>query len=153
MENHTQFTPPQLETFNPVDTVFGQTANSATEIATEKAWRVKNTIFANDTDFNQRKGQIVARTAVSGNYSVAVFDYIVAITSLATAPTIGLPKPSSILPGKIYVVKDEVGGAATTTITIRSEGDKNIDGTSTSTLTTNYQARSYYTDGINWFTY
>ena len=55
--------------------------------------------------------------------------------------------------GKTYIIKDEIGGAATTTITVRSAGEENIDGASSATLTTNYTVKSFYSDGANWFTY
>jgi hypothetical protein len=114
---------------------------------------VKDYFIVNDTDAIFRRGQTIARKATNASYSVSTSDYLVPVTSLATAPTIGLPRPRNVGVGKVYIVKDEVGGAGTTTITIRSEGEETIDGAATATLTTNYQSKSFYTDGANWFVY
>jgi hypothetical protein len=74
------------------------------------------------------------------------------VTALAVATTIGLPLPSLVGTGKTFIIKDEVGGATTTNITIASEGEKTIDGSSSTTLSTNYQFKQFYSDGSNWFT-
>lgn len=117
-------------------------------------FRIKDVFDATDKEFRQFAGQKFKRTAVSGaSNTISAADYFIAVTSLALAPTIGLPLPSLVGAGKTFVVKDEVGGAATTTITVTSAGEKNIDGSSSTTLTANYQSKSFYTDGANWFTY
>lgn len=153
METFKQFTPRQIETFNPVDTVMGQIANSATELFLPKNLRVKEVFATSDSDVHMRRGLMVARKAMTGTYTVSVSDFLIGITSLAVSADVGLPRPRDVGIGKLYIVKDEVGGAASTTITVRSVGEENLDGASTSTLTTNYQAKSFYTDGANWFTY
>ena len=137
----------------------------------EKDWVSSPNISRNDKDINikdfyifnnqeaiNKKGQKFGRTAfatlVKGSvFSVAATDYLIGITDLSYAPSVGLPRPKLVGAGKIYIVKDEAGGAATTTITIRSAGEETIDGASSSTITTNYQSKSYYSDGANWFTY
>ena len=123
-------------------------------VRTDKDFIVKNFFIVDNTDAYFGKGQIFNRTAFSGSvYTSSSSDYLIGITSLVLAPTIGLPRPKLVGPGKTLRVKDEVGGAATTTITVRSQGEELIDGSATSTITTNYGARAYYTDGTNWFTY
>lgn len=120
---------------------------------TDKDLNIKDRHIFNDQQQINRLGQTFGRTAFSGSvYSASTSDYLIGITSLVVAPSIGLPKPSLAGVGKTFVVKDEVGGAGTTTITIRSAGEETIDGASTSTIATNYGAKSYYTDGTNWFT-
>lgn len=119
---------------------------------------VKNLFNVTNTETQLRHGQVFNRTLfntlLSGSlYSVATTDYLVGVTNLSYAPSIGLPRPKLVGPGKTYIVKDESGGAATTTITVRSAGEETIDGASTSTLTTNYQAKGFYSDGSNWFTW
>ena len=126
-------------------------------LETSKSLVIKQTLSVFDDETRFKKGQLFKRTEfdtlVSGSvYSVAVSDYLVGITSLSYAPSVGLPKPTLVGEGKTYIVKDEVGGAATTTITIRSSGEANIDGASTSTLVIDYASRTFYTDGANWFT-
>lgn len=131
--------------------------STPTVVRTDKTLNVKNRIIFNDSESINKVGQTIGYTAfntlVTGSvYSAAVTDYLIAVTSLSYSPTIGLPRPRDVGVGKTYIVKDEVGGAATTTITVRSAGEENIDGASTSTITTNYGAKDYYTDGANWFT-
>lgn len=131
---------------------------SAGNIArTDKDLNVKDSFIHTDVETKMLRGQKFRRTAIStlifgSVYSVSSSEFLLAITSLSYAPTIGLPRPTIVGEGKTFIVKDEVGGAATTTITIRSAGEENIDGVSTSTITTNYGLREFYTDGANWFT-
>ena len=114
---------------------------------------VKDYYEMNDTEFRNIRGQKFATTSVSGSvYSMAATEYLIGITSLALAPTIGLPRPQLVGKGKTFIVKDEAGGAATTTITIQSVGEESIDGASSATIITNYGSRTFYTNGANWFT-
>lgn len=116
-------------------------------------FKIKDVFDATDREFRQYAGQKFKRIAFSGaNYTASTSDYLVGITSVAVAPSIGLPLPSLVGTGKTFIVKDEVGGAGTTTITIRSEGEKTIDGATSSTLNTNYQSKQFYSDGSNWYT-
>lgn len=125
----------------------------ANVLKTAKDLYIKEVFGVTNTETAQRKGQRFGRTIYSGaNYTASTSDYLVALTSLAIAPSIGLPSPSLVGTGKTYIIKDEAGGATTTNITIRSEGEKTIDGSSSTTLSTNYQAKRFYTDGSNWFT-
>lgn len=133
--------------------VGGDFYSSSNLIRTDRDFIVKDVFSVSNDNARFLRGQVVSRTAVSGNYSTAVRDFIVGVTSLISAPTIGLPRPKNVGAGKTYIIKDEVGGAGTTTITVRSEGEETIDGATTSTLTTNYQSRRYYTNGATWFTY
>ncbi len=126
-------------------------------LKTVKDLYIKEVFSVTNTEIALKKGQRINRTAINtlvtgAYYSLSTSDYLAGITSLSYAPQIGLPLPSLVGTGKTFIVKDEVGGAGTTTITVRSEGEKNIDGATTSTLTTAYQVRRYYTDGSNWFT-
>lgn len=120
---------------------------------TDKDLIIKDFYTFNNTEAQLLRGQKIFRTGVGTTYSTALIDYIIGVTSLAFAPTIGLPRPKLAGKGKIYTVKDEVGGAGTTTITIVSQGEETIDGGANTTLTSNYQAKSFYTDGQSWFIY
>lgn len=122
-------------------------------IKTAKDLSIKNLFNVTNRETYQNHGQKFKRIGVSNvTYTAAANDFLIGVTSLVSASTIGLPDPRSVGMGKHYIIKDEVGGAGTTTITIHSEGEKTIDGTATSTLTTNYEAKQFYTDGANWFT-
>lgn len=120
---------------------------------TDKDLIIKDFFSFTNVEARILKGQKILRTGTGTTYSTALTDYLIGVTSLANAPTIGLPRPKLAGAGKIFTVKDEVGGAATTTITVVSQGEETIDGAATSTLVTNYQSKSFYTDGANWFTY
>lgn len=127
-------------------------------VRTDKNLVVKDFFIVNDTEARMLKGQTVNRKAIStlltgAHYTLSTSDYIIGITNLSYAPFIGLPKPSLVGNGKTFRVKDEAGGAATTTITVQSDGEKTIDGSASTTLTSNYQSKSFYSDGSNWFTY
>jgi hypothetical protein len=123
-------------------------------LKTSKDLYIKNFFAVNDVETSMRHGQKFRRLGLRGvSNTISGTEYLIGITALAVAPTVGLPDAKIVGPGKSYIVKDEVGGAATTTITVRSEAERNIDGSATSTITTNYGAKSYYSDGSNWFTY
>lgn len=122
-------------------------------LKTAKDLFIKEVFGVTNEETFQKKGHRFGRTTYSGaNYTASTSDYLIGITSLAVAPSIGLPLPSVVGTGKTFIIKDEAGGATTTNITIRSEGEKTIDGSSSTTLSTNYQAKRFYTDGSNWFT-
>lgn len=118
---------------------------------------IKGLYEMNDTEFKNIRGQKFGRrtfsTLISGSlYSAAATDFLIGVTHLSYAPTVGLPRPKDVGVGKHYIIKDEAGGAGTTTITIRSIGEENIDGASSATITENYGLKELYTDGANWFT-
>ena len=125
----------------------------ANVLKTAKDLYIKEVFSVTNTEVSQNKGQRLGRVSISGStYTTATSDYLVAVTSLALAPTIGLPRPSLVGTGKTFIVKDEVGGAATTTVTIVSAGEETIDGASSATITTNYGSKDFYTNGTAWFT-
>lgn len=156
MEEHKQY---NLESKkdNYYQQDIGQSPNTYRE---DRDVNIKNFYVFNNQEFNNNKGQKFNRTrfstvglGVSGAvYSVATQDYLIGVIDLGYAPSIGLPRPKLVGPGKTYIIKDEAGGAATTTITIRSAGEENIDGSSSLTITANYGSKQLYSDGSNWFT-
>lgn len=147
----------QASLSQPLNPVGQDFVSSPNVFRLDKTLNIKDRIILNDKELVNKIGQTFGRTAfstlVSGSvYTVSTSDYLIGITSLSYAPFVGLPRPRDVGPGKAYIIKDEVGGAATTTITIQSDGYETIDGASTSTITTNYGTRDLYTDGANWFT-
>lgn len=126
---------------------------SSNKLATNKDLAIKSFFTINDTGVSSLLGQRIGRIAVRGAVTtLSTSSYLIGVTALAVATSIGLPHPSQVGVGKTYIIKDEAGGATTTNITIRSEGEKLIDGASSTTLSTNYQVKRFYTDGSNWFT-
>lgn len=133
--------------------VIGQDfVSSPNVIRTDKDLVVKDKIILSDVELNVKTGQKVKRRGISGSTHYAFNDdFYLGVTSLALAPTINLPRPSIVGFGKLYVVKDESGGAASTTITVVSVGGETIDGAASKTITTNYNSLKFITDGANWF--
>lgn len=136
------------------NTQTGFELSSQSTLKTAKSIYIKESFSVKDNETHIKNGQKFSRTYVTqAIYSLAIRDYLVGIGSLGVAPSIGLPLPSLAGIGKAFIIKDEVGGAGTTTITIRSEGEKTIDGATSTTIATNYGTKSFYSDGSNWFTY
>jgi len=92
------------------------------------------------------------RKTTASNYTVLTSDFYVGVTSTAAARTITLPLASSAEDGKIYIIKDESGGASTNNITINGNGAETIDGGSV-TISTDYGSIKVICDGANWFTF
>ena len=118
--------------------------------------KISNNFSATEKETKFFRGQKFARTPFStlngSVYSAAVSDYLIGVTSLSYAASVGLPRPKDVGTGKTFIVKDEVGSAGSTTITIRSAGEETIDGASSATITQNYGSKALYSDGANWFT-
>lgn len=86
---------------------------------------------------------------ISANYFISDLDQVVLVDSTAGVITVTLPSAATI-PGRRYTIKDWKGTSATHTITIATSASQLIDGSSTQTLTTNYQAIEVVSDNINW---
>lgn len=125
-------------------------------IKTTRDFLIKDRFFVDDFEIQLLGGQKLKRTAIStlvtgGVYSVLRSDYYIGVTNLSYALTIGLPRPKDVGIGKTFMIKDESAGAATTTITVCSYEPVTIEGTLTTTITTNYGLKTFITDGSNWF--
>lgn len=135
-------------TNNSPDT-YGQSANVE---RIDKTFNVKDFYIFNEIESINRKGQKFNLMKVSGShYSIALQDYLIGISSLGVAPSIGLPKPSIAGLGKTYLIEDQVGGAGTTSILIKSEGEALINGQSSVTINKNYGRQECHSDGNAWF--
>lgn len=94
--------------------------------------------------------QSVKRTAQAADYTVLVTDYYIGITSTAAARTVTLPTVAASFEGKVFVIKDESGGAGTNNITIEGDGAETIDGAANKVINTNYGAVSVICTGSAW---
>lgn len=91
-----------------------------------------------------------AYVAVTGaSYTAKAGDRVVGVNRDG-AVTITLPT-GQIRPGRIYTIKDESGAASSNNITVATEGHETIDGSATDVINVNYECKSYYSDGSNWF--
>ncbi len=55
--------------------------------------------------------------------------------------------------GRIFIINDESGSAATSNIVIDTEGSETIDGTSSVSIVANYGSIRLYANGTNLFTW
>jgi hypothetical protein len=93
----------------------------------------------------------VYRTSTAASVSSAG-QVIIGVTDTTAARTITL-STSDVAPGRIIIIKDESGGAATHNITINTQGGQTIDNVSSVTITANYGVVRVYSDGSKWFTF
>jgi len=90
-------------------------------------------------------------TTTATSYTTVATDFIVAVTSTASARTITLVSAATMGAGAILIVKDQSGGAATNNITV-SSGD-NIDGAGSATINANYGVIRLYCTGSTWYSF
>jgi len=88
-------------------------------------------------------------TVNSAAYTAKGGDRVIGINRTG-AVTLTLPS-AEVRKGRIYTIKDESGAAATNNITVATEGSETIDGSATDVINVNYESKSYYSDGTNWF--
>lgn len=142
-----QFTGAGVTFTGPVDSFVcdGETIASFRESAGVFAGGATVVLYGNDT---------VRRTPVgSGNYNIGASDCLVAKTAIFPGgDTANLPTAASVGMGKLLIVKDESGTAASNNITIDGNGAETIDGSLTIAITANYGVAKLYCDGSNWFT-
>ena len=149
---HKQYNLPPREAQQPIVSPFELTAPNVNR--TDKDLNIKNLHRVTDTETVINHGQKIKRTAVQGAVTtISASDYLICVTDLGVAPSIGLPKPSQVGVGKVYIIKDEAGGASNTTITIASVGEETIDGETSYTITDDYNSVNLYSNGSNWFIY
>ena len=89
------------------------------------------------------------KNVTDATYTAKAGDRVVGVNR-AGVVTVTLPS-AEVRKGRIYTVKDESGSAASNNITIATEGSETIDGSATDVISLNYQAKSYYSGGTNWF--
>ena len=137
----------------------GRTAiNSATGVPLDLNINNVTQVSIDATTMTINGGQQVKRTASAVDYnpSVLTTDYIIAITDTSapravTISTEDIQSGSTTRP-RIFVVKDESGGAGANSITVSGETG-NIDGAANAVISQNYAALTIYADGTNLFIY
>lgn len=94
-------------------------------------------------------GAVYPRTpVVNVAYTAKYTDVIIAYTSLSAARSVTLPSAVGMA-GKVFIIKDEDGLAATYNITVVGT----IDGSSNATISSNYGVGRYFSDGTAWFSW
>lgn len=88
------------------------------------------------------------RTLTTSPTTLDATDCIVLVDTSAVTHTVTLP---AVADGKVAVIKDSTGNAATRNITINRGGTSTIDGATSKTIATNYGALTFVSNGTNWF--
>jgi len=110
--------------------------------------------FVSDGVANFASAIMLNRTATATNYVVLTSDCIIGVTSTAAARDVTLPAAASHA-RKIFIVKDESGGAAANNITVKAASGT-LDGVAAATgvaIATNYGVSRWYSNGTNWFSF
>lgn len=82
------------------------------------------------------------------SYVVQSSDGLVLVDASAAPATVNLPSAQQQRSRIIRVKKTDSSGNS---VTIAAAGSETIDGSSTSTLASQYDTKSVYSDGINWW--
>lgn len=94
--------------------------------------------------------QSVQRTSVTGDYVLTDADYYVGVTDTSAARTVTLP-PATDRSGRVYVVKDESGGAGVQAISVKPHAGEKIDDADSLMISTAYGHLRVISDGKQWF--
>jgi hypothetical protein len=94
--------------------------------------------------------QSVQRTAVAADYAVADSDYYIGVTDTAARRSVTLC-PAAGRTGRVYLIKDESGGAAAHPIAVKARPGETIDGAARLTISTNYGLLRVISSGTGWF--
>jgi hypothetical protein len=117
-----------------------------TDVSTANGvWRVSN--FASSGGGGEGFAGIVSKSA---NYSIVSGDkgFVIDVDCSGGAITITLPAPVS---GFVVTIKDYTGNSAANPITVLPNGSELIDQAASDTISENYRAVTYLSDGANWF--
>ncbi len=94
--------------------------------------------------------QSVHRIAVKTDYVLTDGDHYVGVTDTSVARTVTLP-PATDRGGRVYVIKDESGGAAAHAVSVKALTGEKIDGADSLKIGTAYGHLRVISDGKNWF--
>jgi hypothetical protein len=97
-----------------------------------------------------RGSQSVQRTAVAADYAVSESDYYIGVIDTAARRTITLPTAATKA-GRVYIIKDESGGAGTRPITVKARAGETIDGAEALTISAGYGVLRLISSGKSWF--
>lgn len=117
---------------------------SITNLKVKKDLKVERT-----ADLDAVKVKYVGKTSA---YTATGDDCIIGVNTTSAAVTITLGS-DLVSEGRIVIIKDIGGAAATNAITVATEGSETIDGSASTTITTNYGVLRLFSDGTNWFSF
>ena len=93
--------------------------------------------------------QSVRRTEVKADYTVTDADYYLGVSDTAARRTVTLPTASG-KEGRVYVIKDESGGAGGHPIAVKAQAGEMVDGAKAMDISTNYGVLRVISNGKNW---
>jgi hypothetical protein len=93
------------------------------------------------------------RLSITANYSIGTDDHFVGVDTTGGSVTLTLPTRAATSEGKIYIIKDEGGWAATNSIVIQTADSAKIDNLNSVALVSNYGAISIYFNATDWHIY
>jgi hypothetical protein len=93
--------------------------------------------------------QSVKRTPVGADYAVTDEDYYVGVTDTSAQRVVALPTASGKT-GRVYIIKDESGGAGKHHIMVKPQPRETIDGVAALPIRTNYGVLRIISNGNNW---
>jgi hypothetical protein len=93
------------------------------------------------------------RLSITSNYSITSADHFVGVNTSGGSVTVTLPAASTVAEGKIYIIKDEGGQAATNNIVVNTADSAKIDSLNAVSLVSNYGAISIYFNASDWHIY
>lgn len=88
------------------------------------------------------------RTSVTANYTALSTDYYLGVNGTAAGITITIPATTANEAGRLYVIKDESGAAATKNITLSCS--QTMDNATTQIMATNYGSITLVSKGTGW---
>lgn len=93
--------------------------------------------------------QSVRRTEVKADYNVTDTDYYLGVSDTAARRIVTLPTASG-KEGRVYVIKDETGGAGSHPIAVKAQDGETIDGAKAMKIATAYGVLRLISNGRNW---
>ena len=106
-----------------------------------------------ETDTDVDVGKAKRRLSITANYSITAADHFIGVNTTGGPVTVTLPARNSIGEGKIYIIKDEGGAAATNNIVVNTADSAKIDNLTAVSLVSNYGAISIYYNASDWHIY
>jgi hypothetical protein len=98
-------------------------------------------------------GSLALKVLTASTNTNTANEVFVGITDTSSPRTVTI-QSADIVEGRIFVIKDQSGGAGTNNITIATQGSETIDGSSTITITSNYGVgRLYASNDGNLYTW
>lgn len=111
-----------------------------------------STFFKLDGSRAMTGGLRVKHAEKSADYELSGNDYIIGVTSVTGGKTMTLPSASTMGAGKMFVIKDQSGGASVSNyIRIACQSGQQIDGQSSYDIDAPYESVTVVSNGTHWF--